>query len=469
MIPIITGFGFGIISGLIPGIHTNTICAILLSLFFTTALNDVNVLYIATFIVSAAMTHTFFDIFPSLFLGIPGDEVYALLPGQKMVKRGKGLEALNISISGSLQGFIYSFILCISLFLIIVYYNDKALIRFENIIKENMFLILLTISIFLILTDKNKIFSFFVFIFSGILGVLTLGSPNVPNPNLSAFNGIFPALTGLFGLSGLVLALFARTSPICKQDKNIKLNVITKPRSSLLGSIGGIITGFLPGLGSANAATCMLLIEDFLNKKNINKSESEKEYIASTSAINTSDAVFSIMTIYLIGKSRSGASVAIEQIIPNILINHAMIMLSSMGIAALLSFWLIHKLKYKIIEFFSNIFYKPLTFCIIFFLIFVVYFTTSLWGLFILAISTLLGIMPYIFNVRKGQMMGFFILPTILFFSGYQENIVSYLNLEAKIKIYPELTLYNIIIIFFSAIFLAIFLYRILKRKAIEK
>ena len=63
------------------------------------------------FLVSLAISHTFFDYIPGLFLGIPGDGAFALLPGEAMVMRGEGLEALYLSAKGSLYGLLWASLL----------------------------------------------------------------------------------------------------------------------------------------------------------------------------------------------------------------------------------------------------------------------------------------------------------------------------------------------------------------------
>lgn len=55
-------------------------------------------------IVSMASVYTFFDIVPTLFLGVPGEESHAILPRHQLLLEGKGLLALHLSIMGSLIG-----------------------------------------------------------------------------------------------------------------------------------------------------------------------------------------------------------------------------------------------------------------------------------------------------------------------------------------------------------------------------
>jgi putative membrane protein len=67
---LILGIFAGTITGLIPGIHINLVGAIILS-YATSILFPINPLYLIVFVASMAITHTFMDFIPSVFLGCP--------------------------------------------------------------------------------------------------------------------------------------------------------------------------------------------------------------------------------------------------------------------------------------------------------------------------------------------------------------------------------------------------------------
>ena len=82
ILSIFIGFVLGIISGLIPGIHTNNFALILLSL--SPALSDIGFsnIHIAAIILANSITHTFLNIIPSVYIGAPdADSALAVLPG----------------------------------------------------------------------------------------------------------------------------------------------------------------------------------------------------------------------------------------------------------------------------------------------------------------------------------------------------------------------------------------------------
>ena len=85
IIGIIVGVGLGIFTGLSPGIHVNLISVLMFSVS-AYLLKIVDPLILGIVIVSMAITHTFLDIIPSIFLGVPDDEeAIAALPSHRML------------------------------------------------------------------------------------------------------------------------------------------------------------------------------------------------------------------------------------------------------------------------------------------------------------------------------------------------------------------------------------------------
>lgn len=427
---LIIGIVCGIFTGLTPGVHVNVVASLMVAFYASASLSNHLSLPISIFIVAVSITHAFFDYLPSLFLGVPGDEVYALLPGQRLIKEGRGGEALRLSIEGSWRGLILALIvatLCALLTLI----NMNLLAHAEEILKPVLFWVLLSISLVLILTEKNRLWAAILFLFSGLFGIIILGSPLIPGGSSAAFNVLFPALSGLFGVSGLLLALGEKTAKLPPQKEDIALNISEAQinQATLLGTASGMAVGLLPGLGSANAATLTLLLTGDRESK-----DNSRLYIVTTSAIQAADSVFGIAALYFIEKSRSGASVAIGSIIGEINVGQMLVILLAMGITGFLSRNLLLKSWKVFVSLINRLNYQALTLAVIVFIVALVLLTTGFWGLVVLVGSTCLGLLPPLVKVRRTQLMGLFLVPVILFFSGIQDNVVSFLHLEAQIS-----------------------------------
>lgn len=464
---VLLGIGFGIFTGLTPGVHVNTIAAITLSLGGTAFLGNVDPMMIVLFIASLSITHTFFDVFPSLFLGIPGDGSFALLPGHQMVKEGRGEEALYISVMGSWFGLLISLVIVGLILFGVIFFDINIIKLFNSYVKDYMFWILLFVAIILIWTDSNKIWALIVFLISGLFGVIVLGSPLINNAGGSAFNVMFPALAGLFGVSGLIQALLEKEGTLPKQEKynfHEKTDTNYIKKESFLGAIGGMIVGLLPGLGSANAATILLMIQNFFSSEKKDE-ENGKKYLVSVSALNTADVLFSLLALYLIERSRSGASVAIEQVLSfGISLEDTIVISMVFIIAAFLAKTIIFKSSSFVIKYFASIQYKPLNLAIIVFVSLLVFFTTGFWGIIVLITATLLGMIAPVVNVRRAQAMAFFLVPVIIFFSGYQAKIYTILHLETKFSVGEASSLQYISIVLLISFIATITTYKLSKR-----
>ena len=69
----------------------------------------------------------------------------------------------------------------------------------------------------------------------------------------------------------------------------------------------------------------------------------------------------------------------------------------------------------------------------------------GLGGLVILVCAMVVGLVPLVFKVRRAQLMGFFLVPTMLFYSGQQGRVVDWLSLEQRTApLLPSVTLSGI-------------------------
>ncbi len=255
------GILFGIFTGLIPGIHVNLIGVFLISLSSSLFLS-INPIYLVIFIVSLAITHTFIDFIPSVFLGCPDtDTELSVLPGHELLKKGKGYEAVILTAYGSLA----------ALIILLVYFIPFIIIvsKIYDFIKEITPFLLIVVSIILISLEKKRLNALLVFLLTGFLGfcVLNLETEIINQP-------LLPLLTGLFGSSMLVLSIKNKIKIPKQKISKVKTRMI-KP---LLGaSIAAPLCSFLPGLGSGQAA----IIGNLISKTN------RKSFLILLGATNT--------------------------------------------------------------------------------------------------------------------------------------------------------------------------------------
>jgi len=383
---LLAGIFFGTFTGLTPGIHINLIGGLLISL----PLLNLNPIYFVIFVTAMAITHTFLDFVPSVFLGCPDtDTELSILPGHQLLKDARGFEAVYLSNIGSL--------LAIFLLLIISIPSIFLMKDFYELISSVIPYILILVLIIVIFTEKNKINSLIVFLLTGFLGYSLL--------TLEINQPLLPLLTGLFGSSNILLSI--------KNKTKIPPQKITKPKINLKKPIFGAILSaplcsFLPGVGSGQAA----VIGNTIIKQD------QKEFLVLLGIINTLVMGFSFISLYAIGKTRTGAAATIQQFLGEISSSEIILILITVIISGLIAFKLTNFFGKKISEKIEKINYEKTSYAILVILLIVVFLVSGFMGILILIASTFTGIYCISLNVKRTNMMGSLILPTILFYFG---------------------------------------------------
>jgi len=392
-IAIIIGIILGTITGLTPGIHINLIAAIVMA-GSSRLLEYFPALYIGTTLISMAVTHTFLDIIPTTFLGAAdSDNALTLLPSHRLLMEGRGLESIKLAIFGSFFGLVAIIILTP----VIIGHITAA----YEIIKDYIQYILIGISIIIIKKSKEPKIAILVFILSGVLGVVVFSLKTLEQP-------LFPLLSGLFGISALILGIKNKIN-IPEQIKDLKLNIDNLKifTNIIVSCIASLFTSFLPGLTSSHTTAVASAI---------NEIKDEKDYIIVNSAINTISMFLSLIALYSIDKARSGVIVTLSNIMSvgklQILYFTAVCL-----ITAFIAIFLTLKLERIFSKFMPRLNYKRLCSCIIGFLLILTILISGGIGIIVLVISTCVGIFCLLTNIERIHLMGTLILPVILYFS----------------------------------------------------
>lgn len=390
VLAIILGVIFGVIAGLIPGLHTNLIAAILLSLTpillkYTSPIN------LVIFIITLTITNIFLEIIPTIYLGAPDEEsALSTLPGHDLLLKGRGHQAVFLSALGGLSGIIILLITTPLFFLFL----PKTYPFFEKM----MLWLLVWICIFIIKDNKEKILATIFFIFSGILGIAAL--------NLNINQSLLPLLTGLFGTSGIIFSLNEKTiiPPQNKQIEKSEKKLFLKP--ILAASLVSPICSFLPGLGSSQAAIIGSKVTGELGRE---------QFLFLNGAINTALMGLSFVTLYLIGKSRTGSAAIISQI-TQMNFRELFSILILIILISIISFYITLKISKKIANRIEYLNYRLISLIILIFLIILIIFISGFLGLTVLITGTFLGLSCQYYGLRKGILMGCLLIPTIIIY-----------------------------------------------------
>ncbi|MFH1978191.1 MAG: tripartite tricarboxylate transporter permease [Candidatus Aenigmatarchaeota archaeon] len=390
----VAGCALGVLTGLIPGLHVNTITLLLTG--FAVVGNPYNIVIV---IIAMAITHTIFDFVPSVFLGAPeADTALSVLPGHMLLLTGRGIHAIYLTVMGGVGGMLLTLILFFPMLVIIPFI-------YQNI-QNYIHIILIGIVVVMVFTERGtkKLCALLIFFLSGILGMLTLNAYILPLHIV-----LFPVFTGLFGMSALVISANKKPN-IPKQNTRlprIKNKIIIS--GVVKGVFSGMFLGVLPGVGAAQAT---VLTQQITRKNNI------QEFLISIGTINTVVALFSLISLYTISRARSGAAVAVENLIEVFGFTDLLILLGVALFATGISSLLLMKILNPMVKVLEKINYSKMTKSIIVFLVIMTLVLAGPIGLLVLFVSTAIGILPIVYGVKRSMSMGVLMLPLIMFYSG---------------------------------------------------
>ncbi len=393
IIALFIGIFFGVCSGLFPGIHINLVAAFLLaSIGYFSGIEGI---VLVVFIVAMAITHTFIDFIPSVFLGAPDDENFlAVLPGHELLRKGRGHEAVVLTLYGGLIALpiILIFSVVFILFLPIVFGFVKSIIAY----------ILIFSSLYLVFREKEFILGIVVFLMAGFLGLFAF--------NLPVREPLLPLLSGLFGLSGLIISVKTKTK-IPRQKisklKEIRMNVKDFLKTSFAVAVAAPLCSFLPGIGSGHAA---------IIGSEISGSREKRKFLFLVGAVNTVVMGLSFVTVYAIGKGRTGSAAVVQEILGEISFRDLLLILGVVVVVGLIAFVLGVGLSKFFARYVMRFNYSKISLIVAGILVIVNLILSNWIGIVVLITGAAVGIFCVTSNVRRIQMMGCLLLPSIVYY-----------------------------------------------------
>lgn len=470
------GVGMGSLTGLIPGFHVNNVALILLALSPVMLSWGIPLSAVAAIIVSTGTVHTFLNYIPSALLGAPdADQALSLLPGHRMLLSGNAARGVAWSARGSQLG------LFLSLPLIIVAriaFGDE--LGWYDYLRNIVFFLLFSISLLLLATETTRLdwpkwvrnltrdilgrdsrFAGFLtatafFLLSGFYGwaVFTLPARSpigIPDASL-----LLPSLAGLFGIANL-LDIYATTSHIPPQREDWSLPPVRPLIVPCFWSgVAGASMGVLPGMTASQATVLVMggrnvaakiqgkegygmdwetrqlteLTDDELLEIAMAEAEGDVEgpqtkqdleVIAILSAVNTAVTVMVLGFLYIIGRSRSGATLALKLMYPIDTWSSAeptadFIRLIAITIAAgMMAMPIIRVVGKGMLRLHAAIPLQQMVMGVIIFVTALVWFTTGFVGIGVLIIGTILGLLPPRIGIRRSHGMGIIIVPIMIY------------------------------------------------------
>jgi len=393
IISVLLGSLIGVITGVTPGLHVNMVSLLLLS-FSPLLLQFTTPIVLCVFIISLAMTQTFLDALPSVYLGAP-DESQALnvLPGHRFLLKGEGHLAVVYNTLGSLG----SVILGVILFPIFIYSMNFI----YPFVKGIMGYLLIIIMAFMIGKEKKWLLSMAAFFISGTLGLMVFSIPTLHQP-------LFPLLSGMFGFSLLLISLNDNTS-VPKQKENAVMNISNKNAAKSVSAATGMgfVSAFLPGFGNSQAA---------IVATNVVGDIGDEGFLSLVGGLNTASMLISIAAAYILDKARNGAIVVVNEIIGSVGFEEMMLFLGVALVASGLGAIFALKLSKIFAKYIVKVNYSLLIKIILVAITLLTFYFDGFLGLLILATSTAVGLVAAKWGIGKNHLMGCLILPVILYF-----------------------------------------------------
>lgn len=389
------GVLLGTFTGLAPGLHVNTI-VILVIASLPSLLKVFSPSSIVALVVAMAVTHSYVDYVPSIFLGAPDeDSALSVLPGHRLLLKGRGYEAVRLTVVGGLGATLFG--------LIILIFGMAVLPTLYGFVTPVVPYLLMGVLLYIILVQNRQrwLYTVLAVLYSGILGVLILDMGII-----SLKYALFPALTGLFGISTLLVSL---RSKVVIPHQYIAWTSARYGKGVVVGSLAGLLAGLLPSIGSSQSAA---LVQELFGKGD------EKEFLVAMGGVNTTNSIYAFLALYLIGHPRSGSSIAVREIMGGLSFTDLLFIISITLFTTFFAVFItleIARLSANVVQ---NLDYQRFSTAVMGFLVFLVVFLTGWRGSLILITASAIGVFVQAAGVNRSSCMALLMVPSILYFLG---------------------------------------------------
>ena len=273
----------GIFTGLVPGIHPNTVIFTLFPLYLSF---QVPLSVFGVFLASLSVVHTFLDFLPAIFVSAPdADAALTSVFSSETVEKGRGLEVYMKTVYGGALGVVFALALGLLSFVFL-----KPLYGFLTGIMPFVLLFF----IFFLVLDSGGLSSLPLAFLCGVFGVVSL------NSGVNQSFVFIPIFSGLFAVPAVWSVLSSGRGIPEQRSSDVSFSECLG--GGLLGTASGFVAGVIPGVGGAVSASFLAPLADL----------DRDGFATALGAVNTTDILFSLVSLHLLGASRSGPAVALE-------------------------------------------------------------------------------------------------------------------------------------------------------------
>lgn len=422
---VLLGLGTGAVTGLAPGLHVNNVAALVIagrtSLAASLAATlpalggDEASLLLACFLLAVTSSHAVFDFVPSVFFGAPSEETaLSILPGHRLLLDGEGVRAVGLAARGAVLGCALAALLLVPLRMLL-----GEPVGLAAAFRPWAPAFLAAILILLLASEarfgrhrlRRVARAAWVQILAGVLGLLVLRGPTP----LDSGAVLFPLFSGLFGMPNLIVSLRNPPGTIPPQEMR-PLPPLGRREMwhAVRGTVAGATVSWLPGLSGGAAATLAAL----LGRRKLTPSA----FMVILGAVSTSTAVLSVAVLLMIGRARSGAAAAVEELlggsagwadpwgVPLVLTALVLAAVVAGALAAPGATWVARRLAPR----WSRIDTRRLSLATLVGLAGLIALVTGVVGLGIAALAAVVGTLPVRAGVRRVHLMASLLVPVLV-------------------------------------------------------
>lgn len=406
----VIGAAIGSVSGLVPGIHVNTLAAVILAFHSTLeemvsifVPSDLAPMMLACAVMSAAVVHSATDFVPSVFFGVPDpDNALNIMPAHSMLLEGHAMTAVRCAAIGSLVGSAVSIVLSIPMYHLL----SGGFGDYLDSLTVGILVAVLALMVFRE-REGRRVVAICLIVASGTLGMLTMNL-DLPFENMLGMEpeSMFPMLSGFFGIPALLIGAPDGSVPYQTDDETFPVG----PVPGLKGVVTGSVMGWYPGVtSSCGASVASALFGD----------EDRRGYVSMVSSIGTAATMFTFITLAVSGKERSGTMTVINDILDGAVIEPGndifMAMLVTMAVASVIAYMIMiwaGRLMCAIVE---RVNIGMINMIILALMIVLTVLFTGYWGLVLLLACTFIGMIPLVLDSNRLPLTGCLIVPVLVF------------------------------------------------------
>lgn len=410
----LAGCAMGTFSGIVPGIHVNTLAAVMLAAYpaIEGALpEDCAAVAVGSCIMSASVVHSFVDFVPSVFIGAPDSEdAVSVLPGHRLLLAGRGMEAVRAAAIGSLVGCSASILLALPL--------QWALVNGAGDLLERLTPVVLLAACAVLLMNEwrrgSGIWGAVAFLVSGALGLGCMVLPIPVDGALGEGSVMMPLLTGLFGIP--VMLSTSEGTRIPEQRDLVRDPV--GPGPGIRGVVMGTLAGWFPGITATVGASMSAAVFP---------ERDPARFISTVASVGTVTSVLALVTLAVSGNGRSGTALAIGEVLGDSLEGFAsgpfLLLLLAAAVGSAAGYHLTILTGRAMSRMVGRMRPRALSRAVLVLLVALTLLLCGPAGLVVLMCSTVVGFIPEACGTGRVILCGCLILPVLMFEFGLARSL----------------------------------------------